>query len=97
MRVCPKCRDYYADRLLRFCLADGTPLVDVDPNSDLWDQATRVIEQKQNVVKTQQRRFKWRRVMLRAMLMTTMVVTVAAVIRSFSVTIDQPKGDLCIR
>ena len=97
MRVCPKCRDYYADRLLGFCLADGTPLVDVDPNSDLWDQAARVIEQKQNVVKTQQRRFKWRRVMLRAMLMTTMVVSVAAVIRSFSVTVVQPTGDLCIR
>jgi uncharacterized protein (DUF2141 family) len=97
MRVCPKCRDYYADRLLGFCLADGTPLVDVDPNSDLWDQAARVIEQKQNVVKTQQRRFKWRRAMLRAMLMTTMVVSVAAVIRSFSVTVVQPTGDLCVR
>jgi hypothetical protein len=93
MRVCPKCGDYYGDGLLGFCLADGTPLVDVAPSSDVWDQATRVIEQKHKAAKAGQRRLKWRRVMLMAMLIATMVVTVVAVNSSISVTVEQP---LCI-
>jgi uncharacterized protein (DUF2141 family) len=96
MRFCSKCGDFYADRLLAFCPADGMPLIDVDPSSDLCDQATRVIEQKQNALKTQQRRLKWRRAMLGAMLMATMVVTVLAVTRSISITVDRPRGELCI-
>ena len=96
MRVCPKCIDYSADRLLAFCPTDGTPLLEVDPSSDVWNQATRVIEQKQNAAKTEQRRLKWKRVVLTSMLMATVVVTVAAFSRSFSVTVERPHGKLCI-
>ena len=29
MKQCPKCRTNYADDTLRFCLEDGTPLIDL--------------------------------------------------------------------
>ncbi|HXF41698.1 MAG TPA: hypothetical protein VN687_18410 [Blastocatellia bacterium] len=74
---------------------DGTPLLEVDPSSDVWDQATRVIEQKQNAAKKEQRRLKWKRVVLTAMFTATVVMTVAAFSRSFSVTVEKP-GELCI-
>jgi len=81
IRTCPKCGDYYADALLAFCLADGTPLVNVDTRSESWSEGTRVIEEKENALRTQKRKLKWRRVVMRAMttLIATMVVCVVAV------------------
>lgn len=81
IRTCPKCGDYYADTSLAFCLADGTPLVNVDQLDKSWNEGTRVIEEKGNVLRRQQRRLKWRRVSMSAMtvLMTTMVVCVVTI------------------
>lgn len=81
MRVCPKCGDYYADPSAAFCLADGAPLVDVDPRSDAWGEGVRVIEEKERAGRRLRRRLKWRRVLLisTTMLVVTMVVVVVAV------------------
>jgi hypothetical protein len=81
MWVCPKCGDYYADAGLAFCLADGTPLIGVDPASEVWSEGTRVIEEKANALRKQKRKLKWRRILLSAMtmLVATLVVIVVAV------------------
>lgn len=81
MRLCPKCRDYYADASLAFCLNDGTPLIDVSPRSESWSEGERVIEEKENALRKQARKIKWRRVLFSAMtmLITTLVVFVVAV------------------
>jgi len=81
---------------LAFCLADGAPLGVVKQDSDVWNEGSRLLEQKQNALKTQQRKLKWRRVMLTAMLMATMVVSVASVSRSIYVTVEPARGQLCI-
>jgi len=95
MRVCPTCSDYSADRLLAFCPTDGTPLLEVGPSTDMWSEGVRILDRKASEERTGNRKQKWRRVVLRAMLMTTMVVAVAAFSRSFSVTVEKP-GQLCI-
>jgi cytoskeletal protein RodZ len=81
IRTCPKCGDYYADALLAFCLADGAPLVNVDPRGESWSECARVIEEKENALSKQKRKLKWRRVVMSAMtmLIATMVVCVVAV------------------
>lgn len=81
IRTCPKCGDYYADDLLAFCLADGTPLVNVAPNSERWSEGARIIEGKENALRKRKRKLKWRRFMLSAttMLIVTMVVCVVAI------------------
>ena len=81
IRICPKCGDYNADASLAFCLVDGTPLINVDPTSERWSEGTRVIEEKENALRKQKRRLKWRRILLSAMTMSiaTMVVLVVAV------------------
>jgi hypothetical protein len=81
IRTCPTCGDYHADDLLAFCLADGTPLVNVDPLSETWNEGHRVIEENAKALKKQKRKLKWRRVALSAMtmLIATMVVCVVAV------------------
>ena len=48
MNICPKCRAFYDDELLRFCLADGSPLVAVGGNDANWEvgeSALRVVKQ----------------------------------------------------
>lgn len=40
MRHCPKCRSFYDDEQLRFCLQDGVPLVDVNQSDELWREGT---------------------------------------------------------
>ena len=81
MRFCQKCGDYYADGSLAFCLNDGTPLVDVNPLSERWSEGERVIEEKENALRKQKRKLKWRRVLLSVMtmLIAIMVVCVVAV------------------
>jgi hypothetical protein len=81
LRTCPKCGDYYADGLLAFCLLDGTPLESVDPLGESWREGARVVEEKENALRKQRRRLKWRRFLLRAvtMLMAIMVVSVVIV------------------
>lgn len=96
MRFCPKCGELYDDQLLAFCLADGTPLGIVTPDSDVWKDGSRLFEQKQNALKTQQRKLKWRRAVLTTMLIATMAVCVAAVSRSIYVTVEPARGQLCI-
>jgi hypothetical protein len=91
MRFCPKCGDYYADASLAFCLGDGTPLINVNPLSESWsEEGIRVIEEKENALRKQKRILKWRRVVLTAMLMATMVVLVVAV-NSFIYLQPQPE------
>jgi hypothetical protein len=80
IRTCPKCGDYYADELLAFCLADGTPLVNVNPHSQNWSEGTRVIEEKENALRKQERRLKRRRLMLRAMTMLMAAIIVLVVV-----------------
>jgi len=82
MRICPKCGDYYADSSLAFCLADGTPLVGVDPGSPKWSEGARVIQEKANALIKQKRRLKWRRVSLVTMMILTLVAFVIAAARS---------------
>jgi carboxypeptidase family protein len=79
MRLCPKCGDYYADASLAFCLSDGAPLINVSPNSEGWSEGARVMEGKENALKNQKRKLKWRRVVMSTMAMTTLVVVVVAV------------------
>jgi hypothetical protein len=81
MRLCPKCGDYYTDALLAFCLADGTPLVGVAPQSQNWSEGTRVVEEKWEALRKRKRKLKWRRIWRRAMtmLVATMVMCVVAV------------------
>jgi hypothetical protein len=78
IRTCPKCGDYYADALLTFCLADGTPLVNIDPHSERWNEGTRVIEEKENALRRQRRKLQWRRIVLSTMAIATLVVVVVA-------------------
>jgi predicted nucleic acid-binding Zn ribbon protein len=72
IRTCPTCRDFYADDSLLFCLADGTPLVTVAPDSELWSGAQKVVEEKERVLNRERRRVKWRRIALTSI--TTMIV-----------------------
>jgi hypothetical protein len=79
MRTCPKCGDYYADDLLAFCLADGTPLVGVTPHSESWNEGVRVVAEKEAALRKQRRRFRWRHVLMSAtttLVMTTVVCVV---------------------
>lgn len=82
IRTCPKCRDFYADDSLLFCLADGTPLVAVEPRDELWSEAQRAVEEKENARRKKERRLKWRRVTLSSM---TVMIVVAVI---FVVTVN---------
>lgn len=85
MSICPKCGAYYAAGSSAFCLADGAPLVNVDPNSTKWSEGARFIEKKEKALRGQKRRLQWRRVVLSTMLLATLVVCAMAIRRSIYV------------
>jgi hypothetical protein len=80
LRTCPMCGDFYAEDAPPFCLADGTPLAEVDPRGESWAEGTRVVEEKTRLVRRRVRRLKLRRVLMTmtTVLITTMVVYVVA-------------------
>jgi hypothetical protein len=81
LRTCPRCGDFYADSSLPFCLADGTPLAEVDPHGDKWAEGARVVEEKGRVLRRLTRRLRLRRVMTMTttVLITTTVIFVVVV------------------
>jgi hypothetical protein len=81
LRTCPRCGDFYADDSLLFCLADGTPLADVDPHAEAWAEGTRVVEEKGRVLRRLTRRLLLRRILMMTttVLITTTVIFVVAV------------------
>jgi hypothetical protein len=87
IRTCSKCGAYYADAQLAFCLADGTPLVDVDPGSEKWNEGSRSILEKANTLRRQRRRRWWQRIAWGAM---TMVLMALVVSKSFTVETTKP-------
>jgi hypothetical protein len=80
MRNCPKCGDYYADGSAGFCLADGTPLAEVDPAAETWAEGVRVLEEKADALGRRARRMRWRRmvrVVTTSLVVTSVVLVVA--------------------
>lgn len=80
LRTCPKCGAFYAVGS-PFCLADGTPLLDVDPASEKWSEGSRIVEEQSRKLARQTRRLKWRRILTTGttLVIVTMVVTMVAV------------------
>jgi hypothetical protein len=79
--TCPKCGDYYADGPSAFCLADGTPLVEVEPDGEGRGEAARAVEEKSRAQLKERRGLKRRRILRTAttVMVVIMVVCVAAV------------------
>lgn len=87
IRLCPKCGDYYADAQLAFCLADGTPLTDVNPRDEKWNQGSRVIAEKAKRLSNRKRKLWTRRIVLGAL--TTLILTLV-IANSYSVETTPP-------
>ena len=78
VRICLTCGDYFAGDAPPFCPADGTPLAELDPRADGWDEGARVVEEKTRSSLRRTRRLKLRRVLttMMTMVVTTMIVLV---------------------
>ena len=84
LQTCPRCGDFYADASPPFCLADGTPLVAVDPHDEIWTEGTRVVEEKGRALRRRTRRLRLRRVMTMTMtVLVTMTVVFAAAVNTY--------------
>jgi predicted RNA-binding protein YlxR (DUF448 family) len=73
MRLCPKCRTFSDDELLRFCINDGTPLVSINQTNKLWSEGTEYVRDVKNKIQRKIRRSQIKKVI--SMLVTTVVVT----------------------
>jgi hypothetical protein len=73
MRLCPKCRTYFDDSLLRFCTNDGMPLVSIDQSSELWQKGSEFVSETKNRIQREIRRKLIKKVI--STLVTTIVIT----------------------
>jgi hypothetical protein len=97
IRTCPACGDFYADASLLFCPSDGTPLADVSPHDETWAEGSRVVEEKERLLRSQTRRLKLRRAVMTTMtvLITTMVVCVV-VVNTYIYLAPQPDAPVVV-
>ena len=99
IRTCPKCRAFYADEALAFCLADGWPLLTVAPDSESWQEAVRAIEEKTQSLRKHQHKLRLRRLVLGGMttLILAMVVSRSYVVETTpAVTIPPVRQSVAI-
>lgn len=80
MKYCPKCRSFYDDASLAFCLADGIPLVEINESDSLWNEGSNAIETSRKIVIKQVRRQKFAKIsrILVMMMLIAMAITVVA-------------------
>ena len=79
MNICPKCKRFYDDEQLRFCLADGSPLVAVGRNETNWEvgeSALRVVKQ----VAKRETAIQWIKQIVWTVITTVIVVSVIYVV-----------------
>lgn len=93
MRTCPTCGEFYEDGPLAFCLADGTPLADVDPSSEKWEEAARAVREKAERLSRHGRRLKWRRVAVRVVTTLLTAVVVCVVVINGVIYLSPPRLD----
>jgi hypothetical protein len=96
MKLCPKCRTYFEDSLLRFCANDGIPLAELDQTSKLWTEGKEYIRETNRTVHREIRRSQIKKTL--SILVTTVVVTsVMSVITLRSWIYTHPKETAEIR
>lgn len=76
IRTCPTCSAFYATPGLAFCVADGAPLVVIDPGSEKWEQGRRYFEKAEEIRK----QVAWKRKRRGALVVTASVLVVALVV-----------------
>lgn len=92
LRTCLTCGDFYADDAPPFCPADGTPLVDVYPNGEAWEEGARVVEEKSRLIQKRTRRLRLRRV-LTTMMTVTVTTLIIFVVMANAVIYLNPKTE----
>ncbi|MFN0140434.1 MAG: hypothetical protein ACKVQW_10170 [Pyrinomonadaceae bacterium] len=94
MRYCPKCRSFYDDAQLRFCLRDGVPLVDVSPSDQVWNEGTSFIRETQRRV-TSETRIRQLKKIVSILITTVMVIMVVSVITLNSwIYLSEPESEV---
>jgi len=80
LKFCPKCNGFSDDEDLRFCLADGVPLVALDRTDDKWTEGDEVVRQERQRLRREVRRSTIKRALstLVTTVLIVMVVTVVA-------------------
>jgi heme/copper-type cytochrome/quinol oxidase subunit 2 len=79
MKYCQKCKNYFDDALLRFCLNDGAPLAEIKESDSLWSEGETFIREthQQVLQETRKRQF---RTMLKTIVMMLLVIMIMSVI-----------------
>ncbi|HKO43699.1 MAG TPA: carboxypeptidase-like regulatory domain-containing protein [Pyrinomonadaceae bacterium] len=77
---------------MAFCLADGTPLVRVIPNTQSWTKGKQVLGEAEKLLRKQKRRLKWKRVLSRA-ISTLVITTVVCVVAANSIIYLKPRTE----
>lgn len=78
MRSCLKCRAFYDDEALKFCLNDGVPLVEISQSDELWEQGSDALRETYSIIRRQTLRQNLKKMLMTAVttILVTMVISV---------------------
>lgn len=79
MRCCPKCKTFYDDLLLRFCLKDGVPLLEIDQSNQLWTTGKSFINEKNRLIRRETRQQQLKKI-LQILITICLVIMIICVI-----------------
>lgn len=79
MKFCPKCRSFYKDANLAFCLTDGIPLVEINQSNSLWSEGTNAIETSHKIAFKKARRQKFAKISRTLVMMILLVMVISVV------------------
>lgn len=82
IRFCPKCRAFYEDEALEFCLNDGILLVEISRTDKLWEQGGRAIGETKSIIRRQMFRQSLKKILSTAITTFLVIMTVVVTITS---------------
>lgn len=91
MKFCPKCRSFYDDESLAFCLADGIPLVKLNESDELWTEGSKAVETSRIIIQKQTRRQQLRRIS--RILITTLIIIMVISVIAMNIYVYTPSSE----
>lgn len=82
MRFCPKCRAFYDDEALEFCLNDGILLVEINQSDKLWEQGGKAIGETRSIIRRQMFQQSLKRILSTAITVVLVIMIVVVTITS---------------
>lgn len=94
IKYCRKCKNFYDDELLKFCLNDGSPLAQIDQTYEIWKEGINKILQTKKLIRRETRKNQIKKI-ISILITSILIIMVISVVTLWSwVYVNKPEVEI---